>query len=56
MSTTAPRCHLCLKPKRLVAGFLVCDHCDHECPATKQKRRCEDCEQGAKSQGRGPSS
>ena len=56
MSTTAPRCHLCLQPKRMTpSGLLLCDHCDKGCPVDKKKYTCEHCEQGAKSQGRGPS-
>lgn len=57
MSVTAPRCHLCLQPKRLhPSGFLLCDHCDKGCPVDKTVDVCDHCEQGAKSPGRGPGS
>ena len=56
MSVTAPRCHLCLglKTPATASGLLVCDHCDVECRASKEKRDCRQCNQGSKSEGRGP--
>ena len=55
MSATSPRCHLCLGLKVLAtSGLLICEHCDVACNASKEKRNCDQCNQGNKSEGRGP--